>query len=142
QDMIFDPSDPSGNTMLVGHRDTLAASTGGAYRSVNALAPTPSFTRTLTLSGSENIKFAINKAGSTVNVLAATGESSSGSSCSVSTQSGALHRSTDGGQTWSTPIASAGGFCGTQCGYDIAVALDPTDANIVYLGGASNGTCS
>src|SRR5205823_11534938 len=103
---------------------------------------TPSFTRTLTLSGSENIKFAINKAGSTVNVLAATGESSSGSSCSVSTQSGALHRSTDGGQTWSTPIASAGGFCGTQCGYDIAVALDPTDANIVYLGGASNGTCS
>src|SRR5205823_14743530 len=103
---------------------------------------TPSFTRTLTLSGSENIKFAINKAGSTVNVLAATGESSSGSSCSVSTQSGALHRSTDGGQTWSTPIASAGGFCGTQCGYDIAVALDPTDPNIVYRAGASNGTRS
>ncbi len=142
QDMVFDPSDSTGETMLVGHRDTLGQSTGGAYRSINATDPTPSFTRTLTLTGSESIKFAINHVGSTVNVLAATGESSSGSSCSVASQSGALHRSTDGGVTWSSAIPSAGGFCKDQCGYDIAVALDLTDANIIYLGGASNSTCS
>jgi hypothetical protein len=50
---------------------------------------------------------------------------------------GRLRRSTDGGATWSAFLAGvpAGGFCGGQCFYDIAVAVHPTNANIVNLGG-------
>ena len=80
------------------------------------------------------VKFAINKISSTVNVVAATGENSTGQ----------LRKSTDGGATWPTTITSLGapgsGFCGGQCFYDIAVAMDPGNANIIYLGGSGNGT--
>ena len=63
---------------------------------------------------------------------------------------GDLIKSTDGGQTWmnvSTPSGSPAGLTGpyyssfcvmppeAQCDYDFYVAVDPTNANIIYLGG-------
>src|SRR5205823_7857997 len=62
------------------------------------------------------------KLGTTVYVYAATSDSS-----------GTLKRSIDGGQTWSAALAT--GFCNDQCIYDMPIAVDPTDASIVYLGG-------
>jgi photosystem II stability/assembly factor-like uncharacterized protein len=53
---------------------------------------------------------------------------------------GRLYQTTDGGSSWSlvnpprTPRGQ-GGFCGDQCDYDMFVAVDPTDPNIIYLGG-------
>ena len=35
-----------------------------------------------------------------------------------------------------TAVAGGGGFCNPQCFYDIAVAVDPNDANKVYLAGS------
>ncbi len=48
-----------------------------------------------------------------------------------------IFRSMDGGTTWSS-LAGAPDFCNPQCWYDMALAVNPTDPNIVYAGGAAN----
>jgi len=48
---------------------------------------------------------------------------------------GVLIKSTDGGATWPTTVANADGFCDGQCWYDMPVAIDPTNANVLLLGG-------
>jgi hypothetical protein len=100
---------------------------GGVYLSTNALSATPTFARTLTTGDGATLgrtEFAVNKVGDVVTVYAATG-----------TASGTLYKSIDGGAVFS-PAGGGTGFCGTQCFYDIAVAVDPNDANRVYLGGS------
>ncbi|HEY0426742.1 MAG TPA: VCBS repeat-containing protein [Pyrinomonadaceae bacterium] len=100
---------------------------GGVYLSTDALAATPTWTRTLTTGDGATLgrtEFAVNNVGGVVTVYAATG-----------TSSGTLFKSIDGGATFAAPGGGAG-FCGTQCFYDIAVAVDPNDANKVYLGGS------
>jgi photosystem II stability/assembly factor-like uncharacterized protein len=46
-----------------------------------------------------------------------------------------LYRTTDGGNTW-TQIPSAPDFCAGQCWYDIAIAVQPGNSNVVVLGGS------
>ena len=51
-------------------------------------------------------------------------------------------RSTDGGDTWEW-LQSAGEYCASmgysqQCAYDNVVEIDPTDAQVMYLGGSFN----
>ena len=66
---------------------------------------------------------------------AATGEVSTaalgGPACGA-TQAGVVRRSTDGGLTWSLPsaMASATGYCGGQCFYDIAIGVTPDNQTI------------
>jgi hypothetical protein len=124
-DIEFEPGNPS--TVLTTIRGTSVAGSGGVYRSTNALDAVPVFTRTLaTISATvlNRAEIAINKVGGVVTVYSVTADSS-----------GTLKRSIDGGQTWSAALANATGFCGGQCNYDMPIAVDPTDANIVYLGG-------
>lgn len=45
-----------------------------------------------------------------------------------------LFKTTDGGTTW-TKLTSTPNFCNPQCWYDAFVAVDPTNPNIVFLGG-------
>lgn len=100
---------------------------GGVYLSTDALAATPTFTRTLTTGDGATLgrtEFAINKTAAVVTVYAATG-----------TANGTLFKSIDGGATF-LPAGGGNGFCNPQCFYDIAVEVDPTDANKVYLGGS------
>jgi photosystem II stability/assembly factor-like uncharacterized protein len=62
----------------------------------------------------------------------------------------AMYKSTDAGADWST-LTSAPDACNQQCWYDMPLAVDPNNANIVYAGGESsyagyvfngfNGTC-
>ena len=123
-DIEFEPGAP--DTMLVTVIGFSTAGSGGVYRSTNALAANPTFTRTLaasSASASERFEIAINKVSNQVNVFAASSQSS-----------GTLKRSTNGGQTWSGAIGTSG-FCGGQCTYDMPIAVDPTNGNIVYLGG-------
>ncbi len=123
-DAVIEPDNP--NRMIVSLVDSEALGDGGIYLSTNALDAVPIFTRTQatgTTTSTGRAELAIQKTGSTVTVYAATGVSN-----------GTLYKSVDGGATFTPAIAN--NFCNPQCFYDIAVAVDPTNANNVYLGGS------
>jgi len=139
-DMAVDPTD--GNlliaTVVGGGTD------GGIYRSADALAATPTFTRTRVLpSGATNgrAELSINRNGAVVTVYAAVGETSTaalgGAACTAA-RAGYVTRSVDGGLTWSSPLTGSTGFCGGQCFYDIAIAAR-NDNTAIHLGGAARG---
>ncbi len=137
-DVVMDPGDP--NVLVCAALGLNGAGDGGIYRSTNALAANPTFTQALTIgAASDGIRteLAINKVGIVVTVLAAIGEPSS-----CPGQSGTLKKSTDGGQTWSSALAAADGFCSRQCFYNISLALDPFNANNLILGGQTDSGCS
>jgi hypothetical protein len=123
----------SAGTLVAAADGTAAAGDGGIFRSINALAATPTFTRTL-----QGPLARVALANSAATVLAATAENVPNNG-----GVGRLRASTDGGASWPTVLAAADGFCGTQCGYDIAVAIDPHSVapNLrIYLGGSLRGT--
>ena len=103
-----------------------SGSDGGIYVAPDALAATPSFTRTLaTADGAElgRAEIAVNKTGAVLTVWVASG-----------TGSGTVFKSVDGGATFPSSIDN--NFCSGQCFYDVAIAADPVDATKVYLGGS------
>jgi photosystem II stability/assembly factor-like uncharacterized protein len=144
-DAVLDPADPNMLIVSIIGANTLPTPPeGGLFRTTNALAPTPTFTRTLTLpDGTTNgrSELYLTRNGSTLTVYAATGEISTaalgGPTCAAAT-AGMLRRSTDGGVTWSTPLPGSTGFCGGQCFYDMALAATP-DGSRIHLGGAARG---
>jgi hypothetical protein len=147
-DIVMEPGSPSNpanpNNLLVAVIG-VAPTTGGIYRTTNALAGTPTFTQVYVAAAGVRVNLAINKVGSVVTAYAATSESASGTSCSSTTQAGAVRKQIDPfniSTTWSTKLLGGGGFCGTQCFYDIAIAVNPNDANEVYLGGNAHASCS
>ena len=127
-DAVFEPG--SSDNLIVGVEDfNTNAPDSGIYRSTNASNATPAFSRTLSFAANDwNVRFAINKVTTTVTVIAA--REGSG---------GVVKKSTDGGTTWPTTLSSATGFCDPQCYYDITVAIDPGNANKIYLGGSADG---
>jgi hypothetical protein len=142
-DMVLDPSDGTSSSLLVGLRAFTgdAASVPGVYRSTNALAATPTFSRTLAM-GSAGIRIAF--AAARVSGPTPTGTVYAGTSESIGTgasfRQGRLRVSTDGGATWGGPLTAADGFCQPQCSYDINVAVPPPDPTTIYLGGSVDGT--
>ena len=138
-DLALEPGTPDNLLVAV---SGAAAPGGGVFRSTNALAATPTFTGTL-LPGFTGLtpRLAINKVGAVVTVYVSSNEAPAAAAL-CGTNSGRLRKSTDGGVTWSAPLAAAEGYCGGQCSYDNPIGVDPNDANIVYLGGNARGTCS
>ncbi|HEX8187201.1 MAG TPA: MBG domain-containing protein, partial [Pyrinomonadaceae bacterium] len=131
-DIEFEPGNP--NTMLATVYGFSTAGDGGVYRSTNALAAAPTFTRTLaaaTTTTAARFELAVTKAGGVFTVYAASSDSN-----------GTLRRSVDGGLTWSAALANATGFCGTQCTYDMPVGADPVNANVLYIGGNADGAAN
>ncbi len=127
-DIVMKPGAP--DTLVVGSQDLGGGGTSGIYRSTNAtLGTSSSWTKEMSFSGPTNVRFAVNKVGSTVTMIAG-----------VETSNGQLIRSTDAGATWSSALSAANGFCGGQCFYDIAIAMDPGNANIIYLGGSADAS--
>lgn len=113
---------------------------GGIWRTTNALDPVPTFTNQVavgTATATIQIRFASNTVNGVTTMLAATGESPvpNGSNCGAP---GWVRRSTDGGVTWSLGLIQTSGFCNSQCFYDMSPAMDPTNSNIIYLGGSAN----
>ena len=152
-DMVFDPGDVTGNTLMLWLNGTSAANDGGIWRTTNALAATPtfaqSFATTSTSTSNGRGALAIYKQGANPAVVyTASGEPSTGTSCgSTATNQGALRVSTDGGLTFGAKLAGGGGFCGGQCFYDIALAVLPgattaTSDDTILLGGNTPGACS
>src|SRR5262249_48099857 len=111
------------------------SSGGGVFRSTNALDATPSFTQTLSIGTGLRASLAINKVGSTVTVYAATSETPTNTTGCRTANAGAERKPTDGGVTWSGQLTGGGGFCGSQCDYDQPIAVNPNNADEVYLGG-------
>jgi photosystem II stability/assembly factor-like uncharacterized protein len=142
-DMIYDPTDATGNTIVCWVSGTTAANDGGIFRTTNALAATPIFTQTFVTTVS-NIRglFSANRVAAVTTMVVLAGEGSAGTSCTSSSSSGAIRRSLDGGVTWSAKLLGGGGVCGGQCFYDLPIALKPDDPSIILIGGAGNGTCS
>jgi hypothetical protein len=165
-DMVLDPSDATANTLVAWVRSgggvdascVAGNNCAGIYRSTDAQT-TGTFTQQLVaLNGGTRGELSVNRVADTVTVLAATGESPTAvpgnpnpNNCNP-THLGLLRRSVDGGVTWpntdSTAATQAGivraadGFCGSQCFYDIAVAIDPQNSNHIEIGGNANyGGC-
>lgn len=123
-DAVIEPGNPA--RLIVTLVDSEALGDGGVYLSTNALDAAPTFIRTQatgTTTSTGRAELAIQKTGSTVTVYAATGVAN-----------GTLYKSIDGGSNWTTAVANS--FCNPQCFYDVAVAVDPNNADNVYLGGS------
>ncbi|HVG89890.1 MAG TPA: hypothetical protein VNB54_00230, partial [Alphaproteobacteria bacterium] len=119
---------------------------GGIWRTTNALDPIPTFTNQQvvgTATATIQIRLASNIVGGVTTILAATGEApattpaapGNGSNCGAP---GWVRRSTDGGVTFGLGLIQTSGFCNSQCFYDMSPAMDPTNSNIIYLGGSAN----
>ena len=130
-DMVFDPGDATGNTIVCWARPVIAVGDGGVFRTTTAQT-TATFTQTLAVTQAANTRGELDavRIGGVTTMYLASGEVPAGAA-------GRLRVSIDGGQTWSLPLAGASGFCNPQCFYDIAIAIDPTDANVAYVGGAA-----
>ena len=122
-DLAMDPANP--NRLLAAVVG--GSSDGGVYLSTDALSAVPTFSRPLiTPDGNTNgrTELALNNTGGTVTIYAASGANT-----------GTVYKSVDGGATF-PQLSGGASFCNPQCFYDIAVAVDPTDPNKVYLGGS------
>jgi hypothetical protein len=119
---------------------------GGIWRTTNAFDPVPTFTNQVvvgTAAATIQIRLASNTVNGVTTILAATGEApattpaspGNGSNCGAP---GWVRRSTDGGVTFGLGLIQTSGFCNSQCFYDMAPAMDPTNSNIIYLGGSAN----
>jgi hypothetical protein len=128
-DMVMEPGNP--NNLVCWVYDNVIASTTqgcGAYKSTNALAATPSFVKTYSSpAGSVRCEMDIAKVGAVITIYAGSGGA---------TGNGQILKSIDGGTTFA-PVAGSFTFCSGQCFYDIAVAVNPTDAQKVFIGGSS-----
>ncbi|HXO26509.1 MAG TPA: hypothetical protein VOA80_04135, partial [Thermoanaerobaculia bacterium] len=129
-DVVAEPGNPDHLLCTV-----LLGSTPGVWSTTNANAVSPVFSRTLVLPSNTRAVLAIDKVGSTVTVLVAAAEPVP-APCPAG-DAGTLRRSVDGGATFGAPLAAANGFCGPQCWYDLAVAVDPGNAGQIYIGGVS-----
>ena len=133
-DMVFEPGLDPPNTLLV------ATGTGapGIWRTTTALGPSPFFGNVFSIFSSRISLVAI-KVGSTVTYYAATTANPNPPS-PCNSFGGSVFKSNDG-MSWSV-LMGGGGFCGGQCFFDIAIAVNPNDANEIYLGGSARGTAN
>jgi photosystem II stability/assembly factor-like uncharacterized protein len=124
RDIVMDSLNPDFMVMWV------TVEGGGVLVSNNAQSAAPTWTQRVTVTGTasnsdRNAELAIQRSVGAINptVYVATGN-----------LGGRVLKSTDGGVTFPQQIDND--FCSPQCFYDIAVAVDPTDPNRVYLGGS------
>jgi len=128
-DMAFDPLMPPGTLSFAGPAPPCRSDGGVSARLTRKLRQAYPDSRCRAGGQYRGELAAVNIGGVTTMYLAS-GEVPSGAA-------GRLRKSVDGGQTWSAALAGASGFCGGQCFYDIAIAIDPINANIAYAGGAA-----
>lgn len=124
RDIVIDPMNPD----LLVAAVVAGGLVGGLYTSTNALSATPTFTQTEVFDANSTSELATELAihhvtGPTATIYAATGNGG-----------GRVLMSLDNGVTWTEQIDN--NFCTPQCFYDIAIAVDPVQPNVVYLGGS------
>lgn len=121
-DLVMEPGNPS---RIYAGAVGVTAGDGGVYTTANALDASPTFTQALSITGTgsnSRVELAANRVAGTTTIMAATGEGT-----------GTTYKSVAGG---AFNLVLDNNFCNPQCFYDIAIDIDPTDANKVYLGGS------
>lgn len=136
RDIAIDPANP--NVMVA----NLVKQNGGIYRTINALAATPSWTSAVSFTNAGISQQTAEFASHHANIAAdATFYAAVGFDPTVTGGNGGrVLRSIDGGATWTE--REDNNFCGSQCFYNIAIAVSPTNPNPdndrVYIGGQTN----
>src|SRR6266542_1312990 len=140
-DMVMDPGNPD-NIIVAAIGPSGSPLLSGIYWTTSALGAA-SFSQVLSLPTNTRVTLAINKVGSVVTAYAATSETPTATTGCTSANSGAVRKVTDpfGGGAWSGQLTGGGGYCSGQCFYDMPIAVDPNNANVVYIGGQTSGTC-
>lgn len=125
-DVLYDPADPNKVYAALGYVG--GSANNGVYKSTNGGASFTKLAGGLPTTNVGRINLAI--ARSNALVLYA-------SVHNISTdQLLGIWRTGDGGTTWTQKNATGAG-CSTQCWYDMALAVLPTDPNTVYFGGVT-----
>ncbi|MBK7394309.1 MAG: carboxypeptidase regulatory-like domain-containing protein [Chloracidobacterium sp.] len=125
RDIAFDPLNPN---LLVAN-SIQSGGAGGIYVSTDALGATPTFTQRVVFNSTSTSELTGEFA-----VQHTVGQPNPTFYAAVGNASGGLYINTDGGTVWT--LQNTTNFCSPQCFYDIAVAVDPTNASSVYIGGA------
>jgi photosystem II stability/assembly factor-like uncharacterized protein len=127
--VVFDPTDGDiayasiGNVFAGGAESVLKSTDGGAtWDDAN---------------GSGGNALDLSRAGRIVLALArSSGSTLYASVAEVSTGNlSGFYKTTDGGDNW-TRLSATPDYCTPQCGYDNVVAVQPTNPNVIYAGGA------
>ncbi len=126
RDIAIDPTNP--NVLVASVVSALPL--GGLYRTADALAAVPTFTQTFAYTSGTTTS----ELNAELTSIRPTGSTDATFYAATGNLGGRVLRSTDGGVTWTEQIDN--NFCTPQCFYDIAIAVDPTNADRVYLAGA------
>jgi hypothetical protein len=135
-DMAMDPNNAN---MVVINVFGQAGTEGGIWVSPSTVwSGTGTWTQTNQTGQGVNAKLSVNRSGSTTSFFAGLDQRVT---CNAKSVHGTLFKSDPTATTW-TEITGAEGFCGGQCFYDIAVAVDPTNVSKILLGGSADSSVS
>src|SRR5437763_1416036 len=137
--IVYEPS--SSDRLFVGVADVAGLGIGGVYFTENASASSPTFTQVLKTAKKDfaPVKLAINKVGTTVTTVAVTGETAPNNQGEGKAYKAVYDSSKPINATF-TGLPAANGFAAGQGFYNLGVAIDPTNANNIYVVGTLNGT--
>jgi hypothetical protein len=137
--IVYEPG--SSDNLFFGVADVTGLGLGGVYFTTNATAASPTFTQVLKTNKKDfaPVKLAINKVGTIVTVAAVTGETAPNSSGQGKAYKTVYDSSKPINATFSG-LPAANGFAAGQGFYNLDVAIDPTNANNIYVVGTINGT--
>src|SRR5947208_1420898 len=137
--IVYEPS--SSDRLFVGVADVAGLGIGGVYFTENASEPSPTFTQVLKTAKKDfaPVKLAINKIGTIVTAVAVTGETAPNNQGQGQAYKSVYDSTKPINATFSL-LPAANGFAAGQGFYNIGVAIDPTNANNIYVVGTLNGT--
>jgi hypothetical protein len=139
--IVYEPG--NSDHLFVGIADAnVPNTTGGIYFTTNASAVSPTFTKVLKTNKKDfaPVKLAINKIGNTVTVVAVTGETAPNNQGQGVAYKAVYNSSKNIINPTFTVLPAANGFAAGQGFYNLGVAIDPTNANNIYVVGTLNGT--
>ena len=121
-DVIFDPNTPATAYASLNAKGVYKSTDGGnTWAAANG-----SGAAALPLSGNGRVALAMDP-NATTTLWAAIARDYGGNLAG-------LFKTTDGGNTW-TSLPNAPSFCGDQCWYDLALAVQPGNSNVIFAGG-------
>jgi photosystem II stability/assembly factor-like uncharacterized protein len=129
-DLVMDPSNP--DVLYASLGNPFADAKNGVYKSTNGGTSWTKLASGLPTSEVGRVNLAIS-ASSPSTLYAGVQNDFGGSGVSGSLLG--IFKTTNGGTSWTQVNNASGASCNTQCWYDMVIAVDPNNPNIVYFGG-------